>query len=454
MDVSKSKEIVRGFLKDYSSLLVPTVVGLVAGLLFVPTQLMSNKLKERIEDESVSQGSTLRSLSREPVAGEQWKVEQSYQQAHGADANEIALLAEQGTQRQLLSYSIFPEPKDNSTQIFKDFGERFCRAVEELIARVNARDCPTEPELERSLQRASKKRGRGRGVRRLLRSVDATIIDDLCRAKAESASVYANPADLSGYEFWKEYKYADDSTSWDEAKEQCWYSQSAYWIIEDVIDTIAACNSGSHSVLTSPVKRLLGVSFSETGTGSAPRYASGARKKTAQDRPGYLLSFEDGLAIPCTGRISNKDIDVVHFDVSVVVSTQALLPFMQELCSAKQHGFAGWDGSGESTQTFKHNQITILEYAVASVDREDGDHELYRYGEGAVVKLDLICEYIFDRKGYDEIKPKYVKDSVEESRNELEAQKTRRRGRRGTRRTGSTTLRGRDKAKMRESLWE
>ena len=36
-------------------------------------------------------------------------------------------------------------------------------------------------------------------------------------------------------------------------------------------------------------------------------------------------------------------------------------------------------------------------------------HRLYRYGDDAVVRLDLICEYIFNKNGYEKIKPESVK---------------------------------------------
>ena len=136
-------------------------------------------------------------------------------------------------------------------------------------------------------------------------------------------------------------------------------------------------------------------------------------------RPSYVLSSMDGLTEPCTGRFSDVDIDVVHFDVVVVISTKAILSFMQQLCSAKQHKFRGFSGE-EQEQIFKHNQITILESNIRSIDREDRTHDLYRYGEDAVVELDLICEYIFDRNGYDEIKPESVKreSASEEEENE------------------------------------
>jgi len=160
----------------------------------------------------------------------------------------------------------------------------------------------------------------------------------------------------------------------------------------------------STSVFTSPVKRLLGVSFTTTDS----RY-SGFIGEKADVLPSYVVSIEDGLTASCTGRLCNDDIDVVHFNINVVVSTKAVLPFMQQLCSAKEHKFSGWNGNA-AEQTFRHNQITILESKIRPVDREGKTHSLYRYGEDAVVELDLICEYIFNRNGYNEIKPESVKE--------------------------------------------
>ena len=164
----------------------------------------------------------------------------------------MALLARQSSQRQLLSYKIFPEPKDTSTLIFEAFGRQFRDGIEQLLGRISARDCPTDAELERSLLGSGSSPVRGGGRRRSTRNlseVEATITDALCRAKAESASVYANPTGLSGYDFWAEYKY----TGMEQAVKECWYWQLGYWIIEDVIDTIATCNSGSDSVFTHPI---------------------------------------------------------------------------------------------------------------------------------------------------------------------------------------------------------
>ena len=430
MDIPNFKDLIQklSVFKNNSSLLVSVIIGLVGVLVFIPTQLMSSKLKEQIRSESIARGNSVRRLKESAVSSEQWKNEKKRQQKYQSDANEIALLAKHSTQRELLSYRIFPEPKDTSTLIFEEFGQQFCKVIDELIARANARDCPTDAELERGLQRSSGPSRLGpRRPSRLPRTlsrrsyygrrneVETTIVEEICRQKAESASVYAHPADLSGYEFWKEYNY----TGADEATKDCWYYQLAYWVIEDVIDTISACNAGYDNVLTSPVKRLLGVNFAVSKRrrySSRPprtrRYIGVRRRETVSDKPSYVLSLYEGLTETCTGRICNDDIDVIHFNVVVVVSTKAISPFMQQLCSAKQHKFMGWQDKDDPAQPFKHNQITILESKIKSIDREDQTHSLYRYGDDAVVEMDLICEYIFNKKGYDEIKPESIKNAL------------------------------------------
>jgi hypothetical protein len=234
-------------------------------------------------------------------------------------------------------------------------------------------------------------------------------VDEICLGKAKTGSVYANPADVSGYEFWKEYQHPGR----EEAVKDSWYWQLGYWIIEDVIDTIAAMNTGSKSVLTSPVKRLMRVSFtlSEGRVKRARSFRMGRRaaRKSADDKPSYVLSAQDGLTESCTGRFCNEDIDVIHFNIVVLVSADSVLPFMEELCSAKQHKFRGYPLGDGPEQTFKHNQISILESNIEPIDTQnDPSHYLYRYGEDAVVELDLICEYIFNKAGYKEIIPEEI----------------------------------------------
>jgi hypothetical protein len=411
MDTSQIKDVVQklGFLRNYSSLFVPLIIAIVGALLFIPTRLMSSRLKTQMAKESVSVGKRVESLSRSVVARNQWEVERQYQQIYADDVNQMMLLAKQSSQRQLLSYQIFPKPKDISTLIFKGFGQAYRAGIEQMLERVNARDCPSQAEVERSLQ-ASTLGGTGIVKRfdslQRLGEVDAAIVNELCSDRAKSLSFYANPADLSGYGFWETYEYIGMT----EGTEDCWYWQLGYWIIEDVVDTIAAANSHCENVLTSPVKRLMHLSFTP---GAIDVVVTGKTRKpgSEQIRPSYAQSDGGYLAEPLTGRYTNDDVDIVHFTFVVVINAKEALPFMQKLCSAKQHKLTGLTG-GQAEQVFKHNQITVLESSIRTIYRDSDTHNMYRYGEDAVVELELICEYIFNKSGYDEVKPDSVKKST------------------------------------------
>jgi len=401
----KFKDILQklSFIKDYSSLVVPAVIVAVAVVIFVLTQLVSSKLRERVEKESISQrGNKISSLIKSAVSNNQWEHEQQYQDAYERDANQIALLVKQTTERELLSYKIFPEPKDPSPLIFVEFGQRFRAGIEQLVASIKGGECPTEAELGKNLPTGSPW---GSRTGRRSNEVDSTIKEELCQVKAKSASVYCNPTALAGYKFWEEYKYYDIGK--EESVRQCWYWQLGYWIMEDVINTIAAMNSTSENVLTSPVKRFLSIDF------APERQVLMGSKAGTEGMPRYVLSGENSLVEPYTRRYCNDDddIDIVHFRLVVLVSAKAVLPFMTELCSAKEHKFSGFSGQ-EPKQTFRHNQITILESNIRSINREAVEHELYRYGDAAVVELDLTCECLFSRIGYEEIKPESIKKEL------------------------------------------
>ncbi len=471
MNIPNIKDIVQklSVFKSNMSLLVPVIISLVAGLLFIPTQLMSSKLKKQIQQESINRGNEINKLIAGAVSSDMWlRAAQQHQEEHAKDANEVVNLSRQSTQRELLSYDIFPEPDPNNFTplVFQQFGGRFRSSIEDLVARFNGRSCPTMAELQRRLENsaaASRMGGRGRnstgfssrssmdssmgsmrmptmgssgrsaldyrggsmegsrggGSMLFGNELGRIIIDEVCLGRAKSTSIYVDPVDLSGYEFWADYKY--DVKKEDGVKD-CWYYQLACWVIEDIFDTIGTMNSTYENVLTAPVKRLERAGFTTMGVmvsgrgGSMPggRGYRTTRATEEGDKPKYLLSIKDGLAESCTGRFSKEGdgIDVIHFNVTVIVDVKAVLPFMQQLCSAKEHKFYGYPDGNEPPQTFKHNQITVLETKIISVNPEHWLHMYYRYGEDPVVELDLVCEYIFNRDGYEPIKPEPVKKTL------------------------------------------
>jgi len=212
----------------------------------------------------------------------------------------------------------------------------------------------------------------------------------------------------------------------EEAVADCWYHQLAYWVTEDIFDTIAAMNAGHDNVLTAPVKRFSTITFTMgmkrpgAGGGGGGVFTGFSRRRNTQrtkddaDKPAYMLAVTEGLTESCTGRFSDKegDIDVVHFSLAVIVSAKQVLPFMQQLCSAKQHKFRGYPEGTDPEQTFKHNQISILESSTRAISLTGAEHRYYSYGDENVVELNLVCEYIFNKKGYEPVVPEPVKKTL------------------------------------------
>jgi len=397
-----------GVLRACSALVWPAVITVAAVLVFVVALLMGSSFKKKVEKESIPMAEQVKRLAETAIPVGQVEVEKRYQQQYQEDANRIEQMAIQSTQRELISYGIFPEPNGTSAMLFigakGSFGVRYREAIEGLVAKVRGGICPSEAELKASTQ---KSRVGERGYWMDSDTEESRIIEQICEAKAKAASVYISPLDVSGYDFWDKYEYKNR----EQAVEDCWFWQIGYWIIEDVFSTIEAMNAGSSAVRSSTVKRLMGVGFV-----TPDRLFTGQGKITtaSQQRPGYVSKPEEQLTEACTARISSDDIDVVHFSIIVVVSDEGVMPFIKQLCTEKTHSFVGYRGD-EQEKVFRHNQITVLESRVRSVQKNSEPHQYYRYGHEQVFELELVCEYIFKKKGYETINPLMAKNNEMES---------------------------------------
>ncbi len=435
MDMSRIKNIFSGLsvIRNYSAYILPVVLVVVAAGLMGASSLISSGLRGRVEKDSVKLGSSVEALGSQGVSARQWQVEKQYQDALDADANGMSRLLRQTTQRELLSYKLFPEPKDTSVLIFEQFGQKYRSGIERLIASYSARGCPTPAEIEKAILQTRSEGSQltdasgdyrdGGGSSFSLGSMDKVermIVDELCRVAARKASFYASPPDIAGYEYWGKSPAGEGMSeisvftyrSIQQSVEACWYWQLGYWIIEDVFRTIGAMNSRCDNVMDCPVKRLMRISFGPGGDDSAGMSAP----------PSYVRTPDEGLTLGHTGRICDEQMDIVQFELVVLIDSRSVLPFMDELCSAKEHTFKGWSAE-QPVQKFRHNQITVLEVNVNPVNLDTGGgtfsskgHQLYRYGDEAVVEMKLICEYIFERAGYDEVKPEFIKNPPVEER--------------------------------------
>lgn len=411
------------FLRNNLALLVPIIIAIVALLLFIPTKILQGRLKAEIQKQSVQTASRIRSLVQDVNEAAQAKAMEGYVNAYAQDANQIELLMKQTTMRELLSYELFPDTNEASILLFERFGGRYIAGVEAMLAGLNSGGPPADTEIELALANAPRPFGRSGASRsgsagygagfggrrrsyRMMSEMDRKIVDRICRDKAAAARVYASPVDIDGYTYWNEWKFENR----DKAYRECWYWQIGYWVLEDIATTIREMNKDADSILDAPIKRVMNADFTLKQRRMAPG-RGGARRAARRDKdkglPSFVTSAKDGMTTPCTGRYSNEEIDVMHFNLRLVLNAGDVLRFMQELCSAKPHTFRGYYGD-QPEQTFKHNQITVLETNIAPVDREGYEHELYRYGDNAIVELDLIGEYVLPRVGYDEIRPRQV----------------------------------------------
>lgn len=435
------------FLKNNLALLVPIIIAIVALLLLIPTRILGSRLRATVEERSLRTAKTVDTLIRDVNSAAKADVMRAEIEARAQDANAIEALMAQTVQRELLRYDIFgPDTNETSRVLFERFGQAYRAAIDQLLARVNAGLCPTRNEIQTALKTAPRSTlrtgmggaygegpyggtpygggmdpyggggmmGRGQALG-IITETDKKIVEQICLDRAEAFDVYASPVDIAGYAYWTDWTFEDK----DKAYKDCWYWQVGYWIIEDVFTSIEQMNQGAQNSLTAPVKRLMSVDFTlKKNRAMRGRRGSFTRRSKDAENPTYATGIKDALTTPCTGRFTTlpmddvTGIDVVQFDVKVVIDATQVTPFMVQICTAKPHHFRGFYGD-QPEQTYEHNQISILETSVSQVERESYTHYFYRYGDKPVVELDLICEYVLPRTpAFLEIIPKQVKDEL------------------------------------------
>ncbi len=436
------------FLKNNLALLVPIIIAIVALLLLIPTRILGGRLRTTVEEQSLRTGKTVDTLIRDVNSAAQAEVMRAEIEARAEDVNAIEALIAQAVQRDLLRYDIFgPDTNETSRLLFERFGQSYHAAINRLLENVNAGVCPARSEIQAALKTAPRSTlrtgmggaygegayggapygggmdpyggggmmGRGQGLG-IVTETDKKIVEQICLDRAKAFRVYASPVEVAGYAFWNDWTFENK----DKAYQDCWYWQVGYWIIEDVFTSIQQMNQGAESIVTAPVKRLMSVDFTlKKNRAMRGRRGGVARRSKETETPTYATGTKDALTTPCTGRFTTlpmvepTGIDVVQFDVKVVIDATQVMPFMAQLCTAKPHTFRGFYGD-QPEQTYEHNQIGILETSVSQVEKESYSHYFYRYGDKPVVELDLICEYVFPRTpAFQEIIPKQVKDELQ-----------------------------------------
>ena len=430
--------VVLSFIKKSKMFLLPIVICIVAIIILVPVIIVGGSVKKKAESSKKQGDEISRMLSSDnSYSKQQVQVTESYVNRYKEDVDAVLNMAKQTTQRDLISYNIFP-PISTSQQVYTNFGKNCRAAIVSLMDKLGARDAPSDIEKNEAtahLGGAANRvnmEGMGRTVR-VNNSSKAVqnVLNALCQKRAAEIPVYANISTFQWYDYWDQFKY----TTNDSAITDCWSSQVAFWVYEDVVDTIVNVNKNSSSVSKSIVKRLVDVNFSgqsavistsdsmgrgdgNFGFGMGRSQRSSRAGSLSKDAPKYITDIQQSPfgVYDWTTRKCNDKIDVVHFSVNVIIEASKIPVFMKELLSEKTHEYReDYRQSGE-VSTFKHNQITIMDYKSVPIDRESFMHVDYRYGDQSVVMLELICEYIFHKDGYEEIIPDVVTASIQASK--------------------------------------
>lgn len=383
------------FIKRYLSIIIPGAI-LVVGLVFVVLMFMVNSGVSADVKDSISKGNMVMQLAGDVPPKEQLTIESSYQGKHQEDADKIEQMFLATTTRALISYDVFPKPLDTSRQIFTNYGKSYEKAIEAIIASMSAADAPSEAEIA-AVTASTGNRSRT--------EESDLIVDAFCKDKALKAKVYASPTLLPWFDFWRNYNFVSQKI----AIEDCWNSQVAFWVYEDITESVNALNKDARSIMDGPLKRIIGINFMQSADNTMARTS----RNITMDVPSYITEKNPPILIEdsWTARKCNEDVDVIHFSLSVVVAVDKVPDFMKSLCSAKTHKFSGWDGKA-SAKECSRNQITILSFNTVPIDRLDQNHKFYRYGSSAVVQWTGVCEYIFARKAYDPIMPESIKMKI------------------------------------------
>lgn len=415
-------------LRKYSILLVPLGILLGTAVVFGLVVLSGRSLKAQIQKQSVDVGRRIESMVDQTPPARQFEQAAAAMNRLTEQVGQVEQLAKQDSQRLLLNYKIFPKPKETSQQIYSEFGEAFRQNIEGLIRDVRGLDAPSETELSKELGPDPSRSVRlsGGGMRD---KATQSVIDAVCLRRAGELGIYANPKIFVWYGYWEKFKFEGE----ERAIRDCWGSQVAYWVYEDIFATIKALNGTSASVFSSPVKRLVGIRFAGPvdyqQTSQAVMGYGYAGYEGARDEPIYVIDpskpaaggggysmgasmVSEGGIQAWTQRYCSPQVDVIHFYLGVVVDNRSVMSFLRELCREKTHKFrTGFAANGKEME-LKHNSITVLGSSIVPVEATNEEHQLYRYGPNAAVTLMLDCEYLFHRAGYDAIQPESIKKEL------------------------------------------
>ncbi len=430
--------------------LIGCVAAFLAGVgFFVPAMMINTgNLKDfsgiKAEYDKVSNTMSRNAVHNNVLA----KLRENRDRVH-EDAQKVILLARQTSNRPLIYQKVFPKPWEASSKIiyYRNFADAYYKLIDRFIGEYlggGPRPSPAEEEkIREEYRKTSVDGGRGMGGAfsmgasrtRVAETPEAILIDELRRDRAGQINVYVSPDSFCCYDYWKNH---DGTGNAEALLMDSWFTQVAAWIEEDVVLSINQVNNRDASVLKNPVKRLIEISFAggpatpsgdrattssaRTGTSSRQRESLVGRREQGSESylPDYVIrkSSSDSrdeqevltgtMTTSMTKRASDEFIDVVHFELAVIVDTTAVIDFINALQSLKHNR--------QDPDLHKRNQISVLEYVLEPVDVEQEIAAGYHYGPASLGVMRIVCEYFFFKSGYEKDKPEPVKQLFQQDK--------------------------------------
>jgi len=492
------------FIKKKLFLILCIAVTLLGIGIFISGMMVSADNQKELEVISTKIQEVVRYPSQ-AVSGDEKNQAQAYADDYQKNLEQMETWIQETTRRPVLFGAVFPQLNNelDKDSRFEEFAKRYCSFVDSLLVRLRAGTCPSPQEEEQTIDRFFEEHLKGSSANRIDEAEQMERIrNELCQKRAQECVVYADSGAYCAYSHWQllprwampMYKDA-------------WYTQLAAWIQKDVVDAIIEINGSSQSVLESPVKRLLEITFvgeppegeptleeakapSRTGYGVASaragRYSQRRSKSLGicvsrrdpgsvntlpiyvtqsqqQRSSGFRMMgggatggsnpYQGHIAEPFTGNYSNELIDVVQFEVGIIIDSTRINDFIKVLESQKQsqvirinnvpkdkaevldltriqeilqekqistgstvsvHGLQ-INKNDIEVKEIRRNQITVLQMDIEPLDisvEQDGG---YYYGSGSFKVLRLTCEYIFFKSGYQDLMPAPVQEILNPS---------------------------------------
>lgn len=256
----------------------------------------------------------------------------------------------------------------------------------------------------------------------------------LLRERAESIHIYAeqvNPTVGGGvihFPIGVSFdvgKWSDPLADRDLSIDDIWEGQMGLWIQQDVVEAIARINrveDDEYNVMQVPVKRLVGmqvvkgyVGIDETGGpggqmrgfgtyspqmmgmaafNSQPGETSAAAKGFAGGAAGGAkdINLQEDFKFSLTGRGSNRNFDIRHVKVTIVIDSKRIPEFFEVLSSI--------------------NYMTVLLVQLQNVDEYEAIRKGFVYGTDDVVEMVTLLETVWLRKWTTGLMPVSVKNRM------------------------------------------